>query len=170
ECQTKLALPLPSGGDLRLWHRSPDRATTSVPGSIHLTGSKLAEAAVEFAVVPAVHVAVPVEIEVPKISGVTDIRLERGPEEVTVQLVPIAVAVTVAEQPVETVHPVAAGRAIAVAVQLPPQSVVDPIRLERQGVAAVRQRPTDDVRSGEREHGDSPAADHGRGHQHVDRA
>jgi hypothetical protein len=70
-----------------------------------------------------------------------------------------AVAVGVAEQPEEAVHPVAAGVAVAVSVQLAAPAVVDAVRPDRQGVAAVRQRPANELRPGEGEHGHRLAAD-----------
>src|SRR5689334_21266111 len=101
-----------------------------------LAGSELAEAAVELAVVPAVHVAVPVEVEVPQVAGVAGAPLEGGQEAVAVRPVHVAFAGGVAEQPGEAVHPVAARRAVAVAVQLAPPAVVDPVRPDGEGVAA----------------------------------
>src|SRR6266568_9304172 len=89
-----------------------------------LPGSELAELTVEFAVVQAVHSTVSVEVEVPEIMGVTGNRFEGGPEEITVQLVHIAVAVTVAEEPEEALHGVPSRNAVAVPVQLPPPAVV----------------------------------------------
>src|SRR5947209_17089071 len=99
----------------------------------------LAEAAVELPVVPAVHVAVPVEVEVPQVTGLAGARPERGPEEVAIQWIHVAVAVAVAEQPEEAVHAVAPRRAVAVSVQLSPPAVVDPVRANRQRVLAIRQ-------------------------------
>src|SRR5262249_58666180 len=124
----------------------------SRPGPLPLTGSEGAEAAVELAVVPAVHVAVAVEVEVPQVAGLAGALPERGAEEVTVRPVHVAVAVGVAEQPVEAVRPVAPGRAVPVAIQLPPKAVVHPVRPDRQGVTAVRQGAADELRSGEGEH------------------
>src|SRR2546422_8623700 len=48
----------------------------SRPRPILLAGSILAEAAVELPVVPAIHIAVPVEIEVPEVTGLADARFE----------------------------------------------------------------------------------------------
>src|SRR5207247_5611021 len=113
-------------------HKPRSQADTS-------DGSKLAEPTVELSVVQTIHVAVSVEVEVPEIMGVTGTCLERGPEEVTVQLVHVATAVMVAEQPEEAVHTVASRRAVAVTVQFPSPPVVDPVPANRQGVTAVRQ-------------------------------
>ena len=66
-----------------------------------------AEAAVELPVVSAVHVAVAIEVEVPQVAGVGGARPERGPEEVAIQTIDVPVAVAVAEEPEEAVHPVA---------------------------------------------------------------
>lgn len=63
-----------------------------------LTGSILAEPAIELPVVQAVHVAIPVEVEVPQVTGLTRLRLEHGPEPVAVLLVHIAVAVAILRQ------------------------------------------------------------------------
>src|SRR5262249_27225060 len=103
-----------------------------VPKPKPLTGSQLAEATVELPVVLAVHIAVAVEVEVPQVTGLTGALLERRPEQVAVQPVHVAVAVAVAEQSEEAVHPVAARGAVAVAVQLPPPAVVDVVREDRQ--------------------------------------
>src|SRR5262245_52916447 len=73
------------------------------------SASKLAEAAVELAVVQTVHVAVTVEVEVPQEGGVGGVRPEREPEKVAVHPIHIAIAVAVAEKPVEDVNTVAAG-------------------------------------------------------------
>src|SRR5262245_25097479 len=112
----------------------------------------LAEPAVELPVVPAVHIAVPVEIEVPQIADFTGACLERGSEKVAVELIHVPVAVTVAEQPEEAVLPVAAGRAVPIAVELPAPTVVDAIREDRQGVGAGRQGAADELRAGKGEH------------------
>src|SRR4029077_4728710 len=84
------------------------------PTPLHLTGSKLAKPAVELPVVQAVHVVVPVEVEVPKVTGVTRVCLERGAKEVAILPIYVMVAVGVAEQPEERVDAIAAGRPVAV--------------------------------------------------------
>src|SRR4051812_39738098 len=61
------------------------------------TGSMLAEAAAELAVIAPVHIAVTVEVEVPQVAGVAGARPGRGPEEVAVLSVHVAVAVCVPE-------------------------------------------------------------------------
>src|SRR5690349_2909290 len=71
------------------------------------SGLQPAEPAVELPVVPAVHAAVPVEVEVPQVPGLGGGRPERGPEPVAVKSVHVPVAVRVAEQPDEALHPVA---------------------------------------------------------------
>src|SRR5439155_2407346 len=121
-------------------------------GPILPAGSTLAEAAVELPVVPAVHVAVAVEVEVPQVGGIADALPECGPEEVAVQPIHGAVAVAVAEQPEEAVNPVASRQAVAVPVQRPPPLVVDAVCPDRQGVTAVRQGAADELRAGEGEH------------------
>src|SRR5438132_11840326 len=106
----------------------------------------LAEAAAQLPVVPAVHVAVPVEVEVPQFAHIAGLGPERGPKLLAVRSVHGAIAVRVAEQPGEAVHPVAPRRTVAVPVQLSAEAVVDTVRPDRQGVTAVRQRATDELR------------------------
>src|SRR6266545_4135163 len=114
-----------------------------------LAGSRVAEPAVELPVVEAVHVAVPVEVEVPQVTGVGGTRPEGGPEGLAVLPVHVAVAVRVAEQPGDGLNAVATGHAVAVPVQFSPPAVVYVVREDRQGVAAVRQRPAHELWPGE---------------------
>src|SRR5262249_32154106 len=129
--------------------------------SVLLTVSMQAESTVEPPVVRAVHVAVAVQVEIPQVTGVTIARLERGPELITVHSVHVVVPIAVAELAEEGVHAVTTGSAVAVPVQLSPSAVVDVVREDRQGVAAVRQRPADELCPGEGEHGHRLAADQG---------
>src|SRR5260370_30252892 len=124
-----------------------------------MPGSELAELTVEFAVVQAVHIAVPVEVEVRQIIGVTGIRLERGPEEVTVQLLHVAIASRVAEQPEERFQTIATGSAVSVSVQLPTPAVVNAVGPDRQDVAAIRKRASNNLRPCEGEQGHRLAAE-----------
>src|SRR5688500_13841811 len=101
-------------------------------------GSKLPEPAVELSVVVAVHVAVPIEVEVPQVADVGDARSVRGPERLAILPVRVAVAVRVAEQPGEAVCPIAARRSVAVSVQRAAPAVLDEVRVDRQRVTAVR--------------------------------
>src|SRR5262245_46181699 len=135
-----------------------------------LARSWLAEAAVELPVVPAVHVAVAVEIEVPQVAGLAGVLHERGAEEVAILAVHVAVAVGIAEQPEEAVHLVASRRAVAVPVQLPAPAVVDPVGADRQGVTTVRQRAPDELGPGEGEDGHGLAADHRDGDLRIHQA
>src|SRR5262249_13340185 len=143
--------------------RTPPTASFSSHGPERTRNTRLrpAEPAVELPVVPAVYVAVPVEVEVPQVARVGGARPERGPEAVAVPLIHVPVAVRVAEQPEEAVHPVAARGAVAVPVQFPSPAVVDVVREDRQGVVAVRQQAADELCPGEGEHGDRLAADQG---------
>ncbi len=84
-CRRRIAY----GNDLTAAFLSSD----PFPRLLLFTGSTLAEPAVELPVVPAVHVAVPVEVEVPQVAGVGGARPERGPEEVAVLSVHVTVAV-----------------------------------------------------------------------------
>src|SRR5262245_61606674 len=90
--------------------------------------SELAEPAIELPVVQAVHVAIPVEVEVPQVTGLTGLRVECGPEPIAVQPVQITVPVRVTEQSRDDVQPVTPRRAVPVAVQVPSPAVVDEIR------------------------------------------
>jgi len=125
----------------------------------HCPVSRLSEAAVELTVVAAIHVTVPVEVEVPQIFVVAGVRFEHGAEQITVHLVHVAIAVAISEQPTEAVQSIAPRHTVAVAIHLPPQSVVCPIRPERERVTAIRQRAGDDVGPDEREQGDGLATD-----------
>src|SRR5262249_58646914 len=98
-----------------------------------LAASILAEPAVELPVVPAVHVAVPVEVEVPQVVSVGGRRPIGRAEAVAVLSVHIAIPVRVAEQPAEAVHPIAARGAVAVTVQLPPPAAVYSGHAGREG-------------------------------------
>src|SRR5260370_39075738 len=90
------------------------------PPATLLSCSKLAEAAVELAVVPAVHVAVPVEVEVPEATGLAGAFLERGAEEVAIGLIHAPVAVAVADHPLEAARAHAPGRTVPGPVPVPP--------------------------------------------------
>src|SRR5688500_11079641 len=143
--------------------RTPPAASLQVPGpsrAILLTRSKLAEPAVELAVVPAVHVAVPVEVEVPQVAGVGGDRPERGPEEVAVLPVHVAVPVRVAEQPGEAVHPVASAVAVTIPVEFPALPVADVVAPNGQRVVAVRQRAAHDTGPREGQDGDGATIRH----------
>src|SRR2546427_13109949 len=89
-----------------------------------LSCSILAEPAIELPVVQAVHVAVPVEVEVPEVADVGGALPECGSEEVAIQPIHVAVAIAVAEEPEKAVHPVATRRTIAVSVDHSPPAVV----------------------------------------------
>src|SRR5262245_26508785 len=104
-----------------------------------------AEPAVELPVVPAVYVAVPVEVEVPQVARVGGARPERGPEAVAVPLIHVPVAIRVAEQPEVAVHAVSSRNTIAISVQFPSHAIVDPVAPDRHAITAVRQRAADDV-------------------------
>src|SRR5215203_6305520 len=88
------------------------------PTGRFLGRSILSEPAVELPVVRAVHVAVPVEVEVPQVAGVGGRRLEGGPERLAVLLVHVPVAVRVAEEAGEAGNVVAPRGAVPVPVQL----------------------------------------------------
>src|SRR5262249_24823717 len=132
--------------------------------------SVLPEPAAELAVVVAVHVTVPVEVEVPQVPGLRGGRPERGPEPVAVLPVHVPVAVRVAEQTEEGLRAVAAPIAAPVAVEFPAALVADTVAPNGERVAAVRQRAADDVRPGEGQDGDGAAIDHRGGNVQPDRA
>src|SRR5260370_23399316 len=106
--------------------------------SLGFTSSKPTEAAIELPVIPAVHFAVPVEVEVPEVTGRTGLRLERGPKQLAVLLVHDSVAIAVAEQPEEAVHPVASRHAITRPLQFPPPPVVHHAPKYGRGLVAGR--------------------------------
>src|SRR5438876_3264013 len=128
----------------------------------------LAEAAVELPVVPAVHLAVPVEVEIPQVTGLAGTLLERGPEEVAIQPIHVPVAVAVAEQPEEAVHAVTSRQTITISVQFASHAIMDPVCADRQAITAVRQRAADDVRSRKSEDRDRPAIHDGCGDIQTD--
>ena len=59
-----------------------------------LSCSILAEPAIELPVVPAVHVAVPVEVEIPEVAGVPGGRPECGSEEGAIRLIHVVIAIS----------------------------------------------------------------------------
>src|SRR5262249_5071690 len=122
-----------------------------------------AEPAAELSLVSAVHVAVPVEVEVPQVTGVAGGRLEGRTEEGSIQPVHVPVAVAIAKEAEESVGVVAARRAVAAAVELSPEAVADPVAVEEEGIVAVRQRAGKDAGAGESEDRHGLAARHGRG-------
>src|SRR5687767_7520376 len=110
-------------GPVGSFQAAPDRPRKVTAGDntspVLWTGSILPEPAVELPVVPAVHVAVPVEVEVPQVAGVGRGRPERGPEAVPVLPVHVAVTVAVPEESGEAVHALAAPVLVAVAIEFP---------------------------------------------------
>src|SRR5262245_273594 len=131
----------------------------------------LAEAAVELPVVPAVHVAVPVEVEIPEVTDLAGALLEHGPEAVAIQPIHIAVAVTVAEQPEEGVNAVAALEAVAVGIDLAPQAetVADLAAVNGERVTAIGQRGAVEANAREGDDRHRPALDHRGFHNQADR-
>src|SRR5262249_42013053 len=106
-----------------------------------LTPSGMAEAAVELLLVPAVHDAVAVVVEVPQVTRFAGPRPERRPEQVTVARVHDPVAVGVAEQAEQGIDAVTAGHARAGAVQGLPEAVVDEAAVDGQRVLPGGRRP-----------------------------
>src|SRR5205085_2849290 len=88
---------VPSRGSGSSPCRSAGRNSSTRRGSPALSArpvhvlSAVAEPAVELPVVPAVHVAVPVEVEVPQVPGLAGGGVERGSEPVAVRRVHVTV-------------------------------------------------------------------------------
>ena len=86
--ETSFPARKPSAGAVPGWWglRRQDAVTAvRTPPAAFLSCLMLAEAAIELPVVLAVHVAVAVEVEVPKVTGLAGVLPEGGAEEVAVQ-------------------------------------------------------------------------------------
>jgi len=136
---------------------SPRGLRRAGKGPANLQFQPLPEPSDEFKQVHEFHHPVSIEIEGAKVSKVVGTSAEGAHETGEVPEVDVAVAVAIAIETEERINAVAACLAVTVAIEGPSQAVVNPVATDSQGVVAVGQRATDQVRPGEGEDSNTPA-------------